>query len=64
MKNSFIRKYLLHLTGPKTADDVVFGQNSSLERTWRARCTLELLHRANLLPQHRSWQSIEPKPYV
>lgn len=50
--------------GAKTVDDVVFGQNSSMERTWRTRCAPKPLHRANLLPQHCPRQSVKPEPYV
>lgn len=68
----FYKKYLdykstillLNFLGSKTADDVVFGQNSSVERTWCARCTSKPLHRANLLPQHCSRQSFEPESHV
>lgn len=59
----FYRRFYTIL-GSKTADDVVFGQNSSMERTWRAGCTSKPLHRANLLPQHCSRQSFEPESHV
>lgn len=65
LKNlSFLNQYMNVILGSKTADDVVLGQNSSMERTWCARRTSKPLHRANLLPQHCSRQSSEPKSYV
>lgn len=54
----------MKISGSKTADDVVFGQNSSMERTWCARRASKPLHRANLLPQHCSRQSFEPQSHV
>lgn len=56
--------HLCEISGSKTADDVVFGQNSSMERTWCARRASKPLHRANLLPQHCSRQSFEPQSHV
>lgn len=60
----FLQTFFVLISGSKTADDVVFGQNSSVERTWCAGSTSKPLHRANLLPQHCSRQSFEPESHV